>query len=351
MKLFMVVGTRPNLIKLAPLVHTLQKSDIQYEIIHTGQHYDLNMSDAFFEELDIPVPNLNFGIGSTSLSALGLMMQKFTDYLIDRSPNFVIVFGDVDSTRSVAVATARLCRPNIKLVHVESGMRSGERIPEEMNRKITDVISDIRFCNTEWEFENCKKEGMAFNTFISGNIMIEQLYSSLQKIYKVKPDYEDYVLVTLHRNYNVDDPKRLQIILSQLNEVAGKKDVVFPIHPRTYSRIKYFSLTDYLENLDVVDPMGYVNMIAYVREADVLITDSGGLQVESSVLDTPCLTVRKFTSHKYTLHRGTNILVEPEEVAEAIFDESLLEELKSRPKFIDAGKASGKIIEILKEIG
>jgi UDP-N-acetylglucosamine 2-epimerase (non-hydrolysing) len=350
MKIHLVAGARPNFMKIAPLIREISKhKNIDYKLLHTGQHYDYNMSEVFFKGLEIPKPDINFNMKSTSHSATGKMMDAFEEYCVQEKPDIVIVVGDVDSTRAVSIVVAKIGSV-IKLAHVEAGMRSGERdLPEEINRKVTDILSDYCFCTTEETRKNLRHEGISENKiFLVGDVMIEQLYHALPKAdCDLKPPKDKYVLATLHRGYNVDNKNQLDAILSGLESVADQARVIFPMHPRTVQRVRSFGFKSRLKKFDVREPFGYLEMLSYLRDASLVITDSGGVQIETSVLNVPCLTVRKATEHGYTLTHGSNKLVKTDEI-----DKFAIDRLNNKTIYSgldDDGKASEKIIKILEE--
>lgn len=350
MKIHLVAGARPNFMKVAPLIREIKKhKSINYKLLHTGQHYDYNMSEVFFKGLEIPKPDINFDMKSTLHSATGKMMDAFEEYCVREKPDIVIVVGDVDSTRAVSIVVSKI-GSDTKLAHVEAGMRSGERdLPEEMNRKITDILSDYCFCTTEGSCENLRCEGISEDKiFLVGDVMIEQLYHALPKAEcDPKPPKDKYILVTLHRGYNVDNKNQLGAILSGLESVADQARIIFPVHPRTAQRVYSFGFKSRLKKFDIRKPFGYLEMLAHLRDASLVITDSGGIQIETSILNVPCLTVRKATEHKHTLIQGSNKLVRADEISKFVTDR--LNNKMTYSGLSDDGKASEKIIQILEK--
>eukprot|EP01047_Picozoa_sp_COSAG01_P079960 COSAG01_NODE_15365_length_1346_cov_1.252606_2_plen_327_part_01 len=318
-----VAAARPNFMKAAPLLHEFKKQD-KYEIqlVHTGQHYDYKMNQQFFDQLNISKPFIDLEVGSGShANQTANVMIKFEQYLLKHQPKLVIVFGDVNSTMACAI-TAKKC--HIKVAHVESGLRSGDReMPEEINRIVTDSISDILYTTSEDANENLIKEGIAANNIIFvGNIMIDTLfnqrniarelnyYSSLGVLKK------SYVLVTLHRPSNVDSKEVFASIIQALLTISTEKTIIMPIHPRTKQKIKdlglmlYFNLDGIKANkINIIDPVGYNEMINLLDNCYCTLTDSGGIQEESTALSTPCLTLRNNTERPITVSEGTNIVV------------------------------------------
>lgn len=309
MKLCIVAGARPNFVKIEPIIRAIKKISIEYELIHTGQHYDWNMSKSFFEGLNIPEPSINLEMGSNSYASLGIMMSLFADILSRRRPDMVMVVGDVDSTLSCALVAAK---EGIKVVHVESGCRSFDRsMPEEINRVLTDAISDYCFCNTYEDRGNLFDEGISVNeVFVTGNVMADTLLHYFPVVEKILTPHPPYILATFHRPSNVDDKKSLKSILDALSELSMMMPVIFPHHPRTGKNILQFDLEDSIgSQVMVFDPMNYLDFLAFLRKADLVITDSGGVQVEAVMLGTPCVTMRENTEHRFTLEEERNILV------------------------------------------
>ena len=246
---------------------------------------------------------------------MGMMMSMFEEYCIRERPDIVMVVGDVDSTRGIAIATSKM---GVRLAHVEAGLRSGERdLPEEMNRRIADMLSDYCFCTTLEACKNLYREGIDQDrVHLTGDVIIEQLWHSLPLAFSdPEPPQDKYALITLHRGYNVDDREKLCNILDELNMIARDIRVILPIHPRTASRVYSFGLEDRLDKLDVRKPFGYLEMLDYMRKAFLVITDSGGVQIETSVLMIPCLTVRKATERMHTVEQGSNMLIGVEEIS------------------------------------
>lgn len=344
-KLLLVVGTRPNFIKAAPVMRTLQKYDsVEYCLVHTGQHYDYCMSEVFFKGLKIPKPDINLEMKSTTYAALGMMMDLFEQYCFKEKPDVVLVFGDVDSTLACALVAAKL--EGIKLAHVEAGERSFDMsMPEEINRIAIDRLSDYCFCSSHQALEHLATEGL--EGIITGNVMVDSLLYNLETIKGLSKDRGQYALVTIHRQSNVDTKEDLANILEVVSEVSMMIPVIFPIHPRTLLRIKQFDLQKYLGQVKVVQPMGYLEFLSYVYGATMVLTDSGGIQVEASVLNVPCLTLRENTEWIDTLVYGTNILVGL--VKERVLDETSLILTGGRKHCIPNALWDGKTAEIIVE--
>uniref|UniRef100_A0A7C3RKC0 UDP-N-acetylglucosamine 2-epimerase (Non-hydrolyzing) n=1 Tax=Dictyoglomus thermophilum TaxID=14 RepID=A0A7C3RKC0_DICTH len=310
-----IVGARPQFIKLAPLSKVLREEGFKETIVHTGQHYDDNMSDIFFKELEIPEPDYNLGIGSGSHGEqTGKMLIAIEEVLMKRKPDLVIVYGDTNSTLAGALASSKL---HIKLAHVEAGLRSfNKMMPEEINRIVTDHLSDILFCPTETAVKNLEKEGITKGVYLVGDIMFDALmyFSRMSEekskiLQNLKLNPKEYYLLTIHRAENTDNYDRLKNILLAIAQFRRK--AVFPIHPRTRSRIKEFNLGNYLdnENILLIDPVGYLDMISLEKNAFAIFTDSGGVQKEAFWLRVPCITLRDETEWIETVKYGWNTLV------------------------------------------
>ena len=310
-----IVGARPQFIKLAPLSKVLREEGFKETIVHTGQHYDDNMSDIFFKELEISEPDYNLGIGSGSHGEqTGKMLIAIEEVLMKRKPDLVIVYGDTNSTLAGALASSKL---HIKLAHVEAGLRSfNKMMPEEINRIVTDHLSDILFCPTETAVKNLEKEGITKGVYLVGDIMFDALmyFSRMSEekskiLQNLKLNPKEYYLLTIHRAENTDNYDRLKNILLAIAQFRRK--AVFPIHPRTRSRIKEFNLDKYLdnENILLIDPVGYLDMISLEKNAFAIFTDSGGVQKEAFWLRVPCITLRDETEWIETVKYGWNTLV------------------------------------------
>jgi UDP-N-acetylglucosamine 2-epimerase (non-hydrolysing) len=296
--------------KVAPVLNALrERENVVQTLIHTGQHYDVNMSDVFFQQLGIPAPDFNLAVGSgTHAKQTAEIMIRLEPIVLDRQPDIVLVYGDVNSTVATALVCAKL---SIQIGHVEAGLRSFDRtMPEEINRLVTDQLADLLFTPSEDGDENLRREGIsAERIFRVGNVMIDSLVRLLPAARKTRVEGlpERYALVTLHRPANVDDSATLKGILESLLEVNRDLAVVFPAHPRTRQRIADFGLN--AGQLRVLDPLPYVNFMGLQSRATVVITDSGGIQEETTYLGVPCLTVRENTERPITVLIGTNVLV------------------------------------------
>jgi UDP-N-acetylglucosamine 2-epimerase (non-hydrolysing) len=305
--------------KLAPLARALAgRSDARHVIVHTGQHYDEGMSGSFFDDLGIPEPDHNLGVGSASHAhQTATIMQRIEPVLLDTRPDVVVVYGDVNSTVAAALVAAKL---GIRVAHVEAGLRSRDwTMPEEINRVVTDRLSDLLFTPSRDGDENLLAEGVpAERVHFVGNIMIDSLVRALPAAKAARAperlavDGQRYVVVTLHRPSNVDDSDVLRGLFAALDAIGKDLPVIFPVHPRTRARIEAAGLRPSPEsNFRLLDPVGYLDMLGLVEQASLVVTDSGGLQEETSYLGVPCLTVRPNTERPVTCTQGTNRLVLP----------------------------------------
>jgi len=304
-----VVGARPNFMKAAPVMRALGGHGAKQTLVHTGQHYDQNMSDVFFTQLEIPAPDVNLGVGSGShAQQTAEIMKRFEPVALEYQPDVVLVYGDVNSTVAAALVCSKLL---IRIGHVEAGLRSLDRtMPEEINRVVTDRLADLLFTPSADGDENLHKEGVpAEKIYRVGNVMIDSLVRLLPSAMRCPRNGfpEHYALVTLHRPSNVDDSASLRNIVDALVEVNEKLTVVFPVHPRTRQRIA--ELGNQVDQLQLIEPTPYIEFLALQQRATVVITDSGGIQEETTYLGVPCLTVRSNTERPVTVTKGTNVLV------------------------------------------
>lgn len=355
-----VVGARPNYMKIAPIVREMAKfpHDFAQTLVHTGQHYDDNMSKLFFDELDMPRPDINLEVGSGSHAAqTGQVMVRFEPVIEQFKPDWVIVPGDVNSTLACAVVAVKL---DVNVAHVEAGLRSFDRtMPEEINRLLTDQISDLLLTHSPEANENLMREGIAREKIhLVGNTMIDTLVRLMPLAQDRWPSLrtqfgaDRFVLVTLHRPSNVDAADGLNEIISALNHVSNDIPVMFPVHPRTRKRITEHSI-DVRERVRLAEPIGYVDFLALQAHAAAVVTDSGGVQEETTFLGVPCLTVRNNTERPITIEKGTNQLVERnrEAIAAAIREaiERPRDSHADRPEFWD-GKAAERIVELFRTL-
>ena len=360
-KVISVVGARPNFMKVAPLHAAFQSyPDVSHRIVHTGQHYDANMSKVFFEDLELPQPDVYLGVGSGSHAVqTAKVMVEFEKVVNAEKPDLVIVVGDVNSTVACSLVSAKLLVP---VAHVEAGLRSFDRtMPEELNRRVTDVLADLLFVSEPSGITNLRNEGCADSkVFFVGNVMIDSLVRFREKARRSKKKEslgvaeKQYALVTLHRPSNVDVKENLTNVLMMLDGIARHHQVVFPIHPRTRKMIEDFGLSEKIhlsKNLLLCEPLGYLDFLCLLETAGVVITDSGGIQEETTYLGVPCLTMRENTERPVTVQEGTNRLIGFDyglaaRVAEEVFNGKF----KSGriPQLWD-GKASDRIAKIITE--
>jgi UDP-N-acetylglucosamine 2-epimerase (non-hydrolysing) len=316
MKLLHVVGARPNFMKVAPVIRAAAtRPGLEQVLVHTGQHYDHAMSDAFFRDLDLPAPDINLGVGSgTHAAQTGRIMVEFEPVLDQHQPDWVLVYGDVNSTIACALVAAK---KGIRIAHVEAGLRSRDRgMPEELNRILTDQLADLCLTPSRDGNENLRAEEIAEHRIVLvGNVMVDTLLHLRERARGTRaPERfgvsgQRYAFVTLHRPSNVDSPETLAELLGALEQLAGDMPVIFPIHPRTRSRIAEFGLAQMASGVRLVDPLGYLETVSLVENSTLVLTDSGGLQEETTVLGIPCITARPNTERPVTITQGTNRLV------------------------------------------
>ena len=313
MHILHVVGARPNFMKVAPVLAQLRKrGGVRQTLVHTGQHYDAKMSDIFFRDLGMPDPDVHLGVGSgTHAQQTAKVMVEIEPVLLREKPDVTVVAGDVNSTVAVALVAAKL---GLKVAHVEAGLRSNDwTMPEEINRVVTDRLSDLLFTPSRDGDENLAREGIdAGRVRFVGNVMIDSLQAALPRaresdIHKrLEVGRGEYALATLHRPANVDEPAALQRLLSALSEVSAQLPVIFPIHPRTRARLPAGFEA---RGLKLIEPLGYLDFLALTADARLVMTDSGGIQEETTALGVPCLTLRENTERPVTITDGTNQLV------------------------------------------
>ena len=358
-KVILVAGARPNFMKIAPIYEEMAKHRMfEPIIVHTGQHYDHNMSQIFFDELGIPKPDVSLGVGSgTHAKQTAEIMIRFEEVVTEERPDIVMVVGDVNSTLACSLVAAKL---HIPVAHVEAGLRSRNwMMPEEINRVLTDRIADYLLTPSPDADENLLNEGIdPSRIHFVGNVMID----TLQKHRKMAEgstvlsdlDLEEqaYAVLTLHRAENVDDPGNLEALFRILAEVQERLPLVYPIHPRTRTRIREFdlgSLVESLENLRLIEPVGYLDFISLMTKSRFVMTDSGGIQEETTILGVPCLTLRTETERPITVTQGTNIVVGLDRKRIVSEVDAILKgtgKQGSIPEKWD-GKAAGRIVELL----
>jgi len=322
-----IVGARPNFMKIAPLMAAFRaRPEVRPLLVHTGQHYDERMSRLFFEDLGIPRPDLNLEVGSGSHAAqTAEIIRRFEPVVVEQRPDVVLVVGDVNSTIACALVAVKL---GVRVAHVEAGLRSFDRsMPEEINRLLTDAISDDLFVTERSGLENLRREGVADEkVHFVGNVMIDTLLGNLEKArasralepLALRP--REYAVLTLHRPSNVDDPAVLRRLLGALEAIAREVPIVFPVHPRTRKNLATFGLDDLeAKGMRLVEPLGYLDFLRLTAEARLVLTDSGGIQEEATILKVPCLTLRENTERPVTVEVGCNQLVgsDPERIAAA----------------------------------
>ncbi len=318
-KIICVCGARPNFMKVAPVMRAFEaKGGFEVLLVHTGQHYDENMSKLFFDELNIPRPDINLDVGSASHAVqTAEIMKSFEPVVLDFAPDYVLVVGDVNSTIACGLVAVKL---GVKLIHVEAGLRSFDRtMPEEINRVLTDTISDLLFVTEQSGIDNLRNEGIDEDkVHFVGNVMIDTLLANKEKAQKsdvlerLGLCAKEYVAITLHRPSNVDDMATFGEIVTAFEEIAKEMKLVFPIHPRTRDNIKGSELEGRMEklaNLILLEPVGYVDFLCLMSNAGLVLTDSGGIQEETTILGVPCMTLRESTERPVTITEGTNRLV------------------------------------------
>jgi len=312
MKIISIVGARPQFIKLAPLSRKLREQ-FEEKIVHTGQHFDLEMSNLFFKELEIPEPDYNLAIsGGKHGEQTGKMLIGIEEILVHEKPDLVIVFGDTNSTLAGALASTKL---GIKTIHIEAGLRSfNTSMPEEINRIVADHTSDYLFAPTLTAMKNLDTENLISRSYLTGDIMVDSLNSAMEKLIKKKKQniyqeqFEKFFLLTLHRPYNVDESSNLLRIFNELGKLS--QQVIFPVHPRTHQVINN-NLLKIPDNFTLINPVGYLDFVMLEMSSDRIITDSGGIQKEAYILKKPCITLRPETEWIETVEAGWNLVIDP----------------------------------------
>lgn len=332
LKVLNIVGARPNFMKIAPIVREMRKRAAEFEplIVHTGQHYDEAMSDSFFRDLGIPEPDHHLEVGSASHAVqTARIMTAFEPVLLAEKPDWVVVVGDVNSTIACALVCAKL---GVRVAHVEAGLRSRDRtMPEEINRLLTDAISDLLLTTSTDADENLRNEGVSAEKIrFVGNVMIDSLFYSLEKASQLSArrdlglEERNYCVTTLHRPSNVDDPVVFGGLIDALRDISERLPIVFPVHPRTRANIGRFGLETKIagSGIRLIDPLGYLDFLNVYSGSRLVLTDSGGLQEETTALGIPCLTLRENTERPITIELGTNRLVgtDPQTIRAAAFE-------------------------------
>jgi UDP-N-acetylglucosamine 2-epimerase (non-hydrolysing) len=365
LKVINVVGARPNFMKVAPIVAAMKKRPHAFQplVVHTGQHYDAAMSDSFFQDLDLPEPDTHLGVGSGSHAAqTAAVMERFEPVVLREKPDWVLVVGDVNSTIACALVCVKL---GVKVAHVEAGLRSRDRtMPEEINRLLTDQIADLLFTPSRDADENLLAEGIPRERIrFVGNVMIDSLQKNLETARDLRTREKlglaeiDYVLLTLHRPSNVDLRESFERILSALEMIASKLPIVFPVHPRTRKTMAELGLSarvESIKDLRVIDPLGYLDFLNLSSSARLVLTDSGGIQEETTALGIPCLTLRENTERPITVEMGTNVVVGTDTTrivtaATAALNGSARKGARQLPLW--DGRTSERILDALEEFG
>src|SRR6266481_2277811 len=359
LKIINVVGARPNLPKIAPLMREMRRHpEIEPILVHTGQHYDEKLSDIFFRQMGIPAPDVNLGVGSGSHAAQTAEVLKCVEpVLIERKPDIVIVVGDVNSTIAVSLAAVKL---GIRVAHVEAGLRSFDRtMPEEINRILTDAIADLLFVTEEDAITHLLTEGRPRSAIhLVGNVMIDSLRHFLPIAQKSRvgedlalkngTDWRRFAVLTLHRPSNVDSTEKLAELIGAIDAVASQVPVVFPVHPRTQQRLTQAGIAHHPQ-LRLIPPIGYLDFLCLLSKATLVLTDSGGIQEETTALGVPCLTLRENTERPVTISQGTNLLVgtDPGKIVAAARDTLAGKSKAGRIPPLWDGQAAKRIVDIL----
>ncbi len=360
MKIVTIVGARPQFVKAAAVSRVIRKKNKEI-LVHTGQHYDNNMSDVFFEELHIPKPDINLGVGSGShAKQTAEMMIGIEELLLKENPDYLLVYGDTNSTLAGALAAAKI---HIPIIHVEAGLRSFNMcMPEEQNRILTDRISKLLLCPTDTAVENLRREGLTEGVYNVGDVMCdavlyysglldkkptEYYFSRLQGLFGEIEFTEKWYLSTIHRAENTDSIDKIGEVLDAFEQLDAP--VIFPVHPRTKNLVKILKKTHNYDNILFIEPMGYLEMLYFVKKAKKVITDSGGLQKETYILNTPCITVREQTEWIETLVGNHNILAKP--IAEDIINKVMntVIDYGKKENYYGTGNASEKICELIEK--
>jgi UDP-GlcNAc3NAcA epimerase len=351
MKILTVLGARPQFIKAAPVSRVLREKHTEL-IIHTGQHYDSNMSDIFFEELNIPKPDYYLGVGSGNHGKqTGEMLAKIEEIVLKEEPDYLMVYGDTNSTLAGALVAAKL---HVPVIHIEAGLRSfNKRMPEEVNRIMTDHVSEFLFCPTDTAIENLTNENITHNVFNIGDVMYDAVLYNRELAYDKSTILADnnlekkgYHLITIHRAENTDDVQNMKNILEAFSKIEDVK--VWPIHPRTKHKLAGYGIDlDSIPNLKIIDPVGYLDMLTLEASAKKIITDSGGVQKEAYFMEVPCVTVREQTEWVETLEEDANILVGTS--VEKILNAFHQEVSPSYKKVFGDGQAAQRIVELIEK--
>ena len=359
MKIAFIIGTRPEIIKMSPLIDEVQNQGIDFILIHTGQHYDQEMSEQFFLDLELPQPDYNIGVGSTTHGKqTAIMLSGIEEILTTEKPDIILVEGDTNAVIAGALASSKM---HIAVGHVESGLRSYDKtMPEEINRIVADICSQLYFVPTEESALNLIFEGLnPHDIYITGNTVVDAVFRNLKIAKKRSPlnlDLnKDYITLTLHRAENTDNPERLQNITDALLELE-EINIIFPVHPRTTKTLKKLELYNRLvdaHHIQLIKPVGYLDFLVLLSHSKLVITDSGGIQEEAITLDLPCITLRYNTERPETVAAGGNILVGTdknliiETVEEILKDQSLYQKMSQAKNPYGDGETSEKIVNII----
>lgn len=341
-----VLGTRPEIVKMAPIIKELKNRDIDYFVIHTGQHYSYNLDKVFFENFDLEKTKYNLEVGSgTHAQQTGDILKKIERVLINEKPEIILVEGDTNTVLASALAASKL---HIKVGHVEAGLRSFWKwMPEEINRILTDHVSDLLFAPTEISKNNLLNEGITNGVYVVGNTIVDSLKFTLKKIEKIE---KDFILLTLHREENADDPEKLKNIIKGAELVSEYFDtlVIYPIHPRTKKNLKKFGIELNEKFIKLIDPLNYFKFLSYLKSSKLVLTDSGGIQEEACVLKVPCITLRENTERPETINIGANILAgsDPGKILESTVKMSKTNKKWENPYGENVGR---KIVDIVRD--
>lgn len=358
LKVICVCGARPNFMKIAPLMEAFARTGkVHAVLVHTGQHYDERMSQLFFRDLGIPEPEINLEVGSGShASQTAEIIRRFEPVVLEHRPDWVLVVGDVNSTIACALVAVKL---GVKVAHVEAGLRSFDRgMPEEINRLLTDAISDLLLVSEPSGVENLRREGVdPAKVHFVGNVMIDTLMKNREQanasgiLGELGLSPKKYAVVTLHRPSNVDHPRALGSILDAFEQIARDMEIVFPMHPRTRKNVEVMGLGERMERirgLKTPEPLGYLDFLKLTADSALVLTDSGGIQEETTILGVPCLTLRENTERPVTISEGTNRLCKPEaaSILQAYREQRTNGTISTRRPALWDGKAAERIAEI-----
>lgn len=354
MKILSLVGARPQIIKEAVLNKEFQEAGITEILVHSGQHYDYNMSDVFFSVLNIRQPDYNLNVGSgTHAEMTGKIMIEFEKVVINEKPDMILVYGDTNTTLAGALVGSKL---KIPVAHVEAGIRQKPKdMPEEINRVLTDHVSSLLFCPSELAVKNLKREGIEEGVHFVGDVMYDLFlkmkpHFKYEKLEELNLKENEYIVCTIHRDFNTDTKEKLETILQQLAKIGKEKKIVFPIHPRTKKKITKYGLAKYTKGLIIIEPLDYLNMMGMVEKSAMVITDSGGLQKETYWCGKRAIVVMEDTGWRELIENGWNKLSKPEEIYEKA-KEILSDEKKKYPNNVYGnGDSSRKILDVLRGI-